>query len=150
MSHWSSRLPVCFQHEGPGGDLCEIGILLLALSRYISIVSLHWWPRRDWSLWPRLRRALSQSVTRPSCWQCEIPLDLTQLFCPGFMLTAGLPSGFTSDIVGCWAGALCGACNLTAFIPCLTGPVDYPFASRHEGPEFNLQGGAYVKPGFSC
>jgi hypothetical protein len=25
------------------------------------------------------------------------------------------------------------ACNLT---PCLTGPVDYPFASRHKGPGF--------------
>jgi hypothetical protein len=32
-------------------------------------------------------------------------------------------------------------CNLTAFTPCLTGPVDYPFASRHEGPGFYSQGG---------
>jgi hypothetical protein len=31
-----------------------------------------------------------------------IPLDLTQLYCPGFMLAAGLPSGFTTDGVGCW------------------------------------------------
>jgi hypothetical protein len=23
-------------------------------------------------------------------------------------------------------------CNLTVFTPCLTGPVDYPFASHHE------------------
>ncbi len=28
------------------------------------------------------------------------------------------------------------ACNLTAFTPCLTGPVDYPFASHHKGPRF--------------
>jgi hypothetical protein len=32
MSHWSSRLPV----QSPGGYLCETGILLLALSRYIG------------------------------------------------------------------------------------------------------------------
>ncbi len=35
------------------------------------------------------------------------------------------------------------ASNLTACIPFLTGPVDYPFASRHEGPGFNPQGGTY-------
>jgi hypothetical protein len=40
------------------------------------------------------------------------------------------------------------ACNLTSFSQCLTGPVDYPFASHHEGPGFNSQGGTYVKPGF--
>jgi hypothetical protein len=42
------------------------------------------------------------------------------------------------------------ACNLTAFTPCLTGPMDCPFASNHEGPRFNPQGGTYVKLGFSC
>jgi hypothetical protein len=41
MSHWSSRLPVCFPSQGtqvqiPWGDICETGILLLALSRYIG------------------------------------------------------------------------------------------------------------------
>ncbi len=33
------------------------------------------------------------------------------------------------------------ACNLTAFAPYLTGPVDYPFASHHEGPRFKSPGG---------
>ncbi len=38
MSHWSSGLPGCFPSQGtqvqiPWGDLCETGILLLALSR---------------------------------------------------------------------------------------------------------------------
>jgi hypothetical protein len=61
-----------------------------------------------------------------------IPIDLTQLFCPGFTLAAGSPSGCTTDIVGCWGEALWRAFNLTAFTPCLTGPVDYPFASCHE------------------
>ncbi len=36
-----------------------------------------------------------------------IPLDLTQLFCPGFTLAGGPPSCFTTDIVGCW-GEPCG------------------------------------------
>ncbi len=31
--------------------------------------------------------------------------------------------------------------DLTSFSPCLTGPVDYPFASRHKGPEFKSPGG---------
>jgi hypothetical protein len=39
MYHWSSGLPVCSHHKGPGfkstgGYLCEIKILLLVLSRY--------------------------------------------------------------------------------------------------------------------
>ncbi len=38
---------------------------------------------------------------------------------------------------------LCRACNLTAFIHSSTGPVVHPFASLHEGPGFNLQGGTY-------
>ncbi len=33
------------------------------------------------------------------------------------------------------------ACNLTSFSPCLTGPVDYPFASCHKGPGFKTPGG---------
>jgi hypothetical protein len=41
MFHWSSGLPICFPPQGtqvqiPSGDLCETGILLLALSRYIG------------------------------------------------------------------------------------------------------------------
>jgi hypothetical protein len=33
------------------------------------------------------------------------------------------------------------ACNLTSFSPCLTGPVDYPFASHHKEPGFKTPGG---------
>ncbi len=39
----------------------------------VSVVSLHWWPWHDWSLWPRLRQALSWTVTRTSCRQCDNP-----------------------------------------------------------------------------
>ncbi len=125
------------------GYLCVTGILLLALC-YIGDLDMidHGglvWGRLypKWSLGHR-----ANNVT--------IPLDLTQLFCPGFMLAAGLPSSFTADRVSCWGGALWRACNLISFSPCLTGPVDYPFASHREGPRFNPQGGTYLKPGFSC
>jgi hypothetical protein len=39
------------------------------------------------------------------------------------------------------------ACNLTSFSPCLTGPVDYPFASRHKGPGFKSSGGYLCETG---
>ncbi len=63
--------PFASRHKGPrfkspGGYLCETGIST------VSNISLHWWPRCDWSfLWPRLRRASSRTVTRPSYRQCE-------------------------------------------------------------------------------
>ncbi len=57
----------------------------------------HWWPWCDWSsLQPRLRQALVQTVTRPSCRQCDNPT---------WSHTA--PSSFTIDGVSCW-GEPCG------------------------------------------
>ncbi len=128
----------------PRGYLCATGILLLALSRYIGDPDVidHCGLVRG-----RLRPELSLGCRANNM---IIPLDLTQLFCPAFTLAAGPPSGFTTDIVGCWGGALWRDCNLTAFTQCLTGPVDYPFVSCHEGPGFNLQGDSYVKSVFSC
>jgi hypothetical protein len=121
--------------KSPGGYLCETVILPLALSRYICDpdVIYHYFglvwggPRPEPSLGPRADNVI-------------IPLDLTQLSCPGFKLAAGLPSSFTTDGVGCWGGALWKACNLTPFSPCLTGPVDYLFASRHKEPRFKSPG----------
>jgi hypothetical protein len=89
--------------------------------------------------------------SKPSLGPCSdnviIPLDLTQLSCPSFVLAAGLPSNFTTDRVGCWGGALWKAYNLTSFSPCLTGPVDYPLASRHKDTWIQIPwGGTYVKP----
>ncbi len=39
------------------------------------------------------------------------------------------------------------ACNLSPFSPCLTGTVDYPFASRHKGPGFKSPGGYLCETG---
>ncbi len=107
LSHWSSGLPVCFPSQGtrvqnPWGDLCETGILLLALSCYVGdpdvidhFCGLVWGglcPKT--SLGPRVNNVI-------------IALDLTKLFCPGFTLAAGSPYGFTTDGIGC-GGEPCG------------------------------------------
>jgi hypothetical protein len=147
MPHWSSGLPVCFPSQGtrvqnPRGDLFETRILLLALSRYIGDPDVidHFCGlvrdglRPDPSLGPR-----TDNVT--------IPLDLTRPFCPSFTFAAGPPSGFTTDRVSCCEGALWRPCNLTSFSPCLTGPVDYPFASRHKGPGFKTPRGDLCETG---
>ncbi len=75
MSHWSSGLPVCFPSQGTQVQIPR-GVLMWNRDSPVSVISLHWWPRRDWSsLQPRLRRALSLTVTtcRPSYRQCDNP-----------------------------------------------------------------------------
>ncbi len=69
---WSSGPPVCFLSWGtwvqsPGG------VLLWNRDSPVSVVSLYWWPRCDWSLWSRLRWASSWTITRPLYRQCDYP-----------------------------------------------------------------------------
>ncbi len=61
MFQWTTRLLPVMR------DLGSIprGALMYVKHSPVSVVSLHWWPRHDWSLWPGLRRALSRMVTRP-------------------------------------------------------------------------------------
>ncbi len=92
------------RHEGPGfnpqgGYLCETGIFLLALSCYTGDPDVIY---HCGLVWGRLHPELSLGHHADNF---IIPLDLTQLFCPGFTLAAGPPSGFTTDIVGCWGGS---------------------------------------------
>jgi hypothetical protein len=120
--------------KSPGGYLCDTGILLLVMSCYIgdpNVIDHHGLSEAGFVPKPSLG---------PHADNVIIPLVLTQLSCPGFTLAAGLHSGFTTDGVGCWGGALWRACNLTSFSPCLTGPVDYLLASRHKGPRFKSPG----------
>ncbi len=63
--------PFASLHEGPGFN--PQGVLIWNRDSPVSIVPLHWWPGHDWSLWPCLRRALSQTVTRPPCQQSDNP-----------------------------------------------------------------------------
>ncbi len=106
QSHWFSGSTLCFPSWGtraqsPGGYLSETWILLLVLSCYIGDPDVIDHCCLIWGglhLEPSLGRHADNVI---------IPLDLTQLSCPGFMLVAGPPSGFTNDIVGCW-GEPCG------------------------------------------
>ncbi len=69
LVQWTTRLlPVM---RDPGS--LPSGILMWNCDSPVSVVSLHWWPRRDWSLWPRLRQASSWTVTRPLSCQCDNP-----------------------------------------------------------------------------
>jgi hypothetical protein len=70
LVQWTTRLlPVT---RDPGSK--PIGGLMWNRDSPVSVVLLHWWPRRDWSiLWPRLRWASSWTITRPSCRQCDNP-----------------------------------------------------------------------------
>jgi hypothetical protein len=119
-------------------------ILLLALSCYIGDPDVIDHCGLVWG------GPCPEPILGPRANNVIIPLDLTQLSCPCFTLAAGLPSGFTTDGVGCWGGALWRACNLTSFSACLTGPMDYPFTSRHKGPGFKSPGGYLCETGFSC
>jgi hypothetical protein len=143
LVQWSTRfLPVM-------RDLGSIprGVHMWNRDYPVNIVLLHWWSGRDWLLWPCLRRASSRIITRQSCQQCD---NLTWSHTAGFTLSAGSSSSFITDIVGCWGGALCRACNLNAFIHSSTGSEVHTFASQHEGPRFNPQRGTDLKPRLSC
>ncbi len=65
--------PFASLHEGPGFNPQGGTYCMWNRESPVSVVSLHWWPRRDWSLWPRLRRASSRTVTRLTCRQCNYP-----------------------------------------------------------------------------
>ncbi len=139
--------PFASRHKGPRfKSPWETGILLLALSRYIGDPNVIDHCGFAWGR-PRLK-----PITRPLCWQCDNPTWSHTAFLSRFHALCRSPFRLHNHGVGCWGGGLSRACNLTSFSPCLTGPVDYPFASRHKGPGFKSLGGVlmYVKPGFSC
>ncbi len=134
-------------------DLCSNhpGGLLWNWDSPVSFVSLYWWPQRDWSsLQPRLRRASSQTVTRPSCWQCDNPTWSHTAFLSRFH--ARCRSFFQLHNRQSWllGGSPVESLQSHFILTMSHCPVDYPFASRHKGPGFKPPGGTYVKPGFSC
>ncbi len=131
--------------KSPGGYWFETGILLLALSHYIGDSDVI-----DYFcglVWGGLR---PEPSIDPHANNVIIQLDLTHLFCPGFTLAAGPPSGFTTDWVGCWGGALWRpAISLHSHHVWLVQWITrLPPVTRDLGS--NPQGGTYVKPGFSC
>ncbi len=101
----------------------------------LSVVSLHCWLWHDWSLWPRLRWALSWTITRPSCRQCDNPTwshtALLSRFHAHYRLSFWLHNQHSR---------LLGGSPVESLQSHSTSPVVHPFASRHEGPGFNPQG----------
>jgi hypothetical protein len=69
-------------------------------------LALHWWPRRDWSLWPHLRQALSWTVTRPSCQPCDNPTWSHTALLSRFHARCRSSFQIHNHIVSCWGGAL--------------------------------------------
>ncbi len=155
--------PFASCHEGlgfkpQGGYLCEIRILLLALSRYIgdpdmirSLVSL---PFSGCFTKLRADNVKSQRLCRPSV---GASLGFALTMCKLTWFHTALLSRFhtccrSSFRLHNWRSRLLGgtlwrACNLTTFTPYLTGPVDYAFGSHHEGPGFKSRGGYLCETG---
>jgi hypothetical protein len=127
------------------------GIFMWNRDSPVSVVLLYWWPRHDWSLWPRLRRASSQTPTRPSYRQCDNPTCSHTALLSRFHVRSRSSFWLHNRHSRLLGGALWRSCNLYAFTHSLTGPVGQPFGStHHEGPGFNPQGGTYMKPGLAC
>ncbi len=147
LVQWTTRLlPVT---RDPGSK--PLGGLVWNRDSPVSVVLLHWWAQRDRSfLWPHLRRASSQTITRPLCRQCDNPTWSHTALLSQFHARCRSPFRLHNRRSWLLGGSPVESCNLTPFSPCLTGPVDYLFPSHHKGPGFNHQGGTCVKPGFSC
>jgi hypothetical protein len=140
--------PFASCHEGPGFN--PQGVLMWNQDSPVSFVCYIGDPNvTDHSglVWGGLR-------PEPSLGCCAhnmiIPLDLTQLSCPGFTLAAGSPSGFTN-----WHGWLLGGspveslqshCVHTQFHWSSCPPVCFP----SWGTWVQSQEGTYVKLAFSC
>jgi hypothetical protein len=69
LVQWTTRLLPIMRDPGS----IPRGVLMWNRDSPVGVVSLHWWPRRDWLLWPRLRGASSLTITSPSCRQCDNP-----------------------------------------------------------------------------
>ncbi len=150
MSHWSSGLPVCFSSQGTQVQIPR-GALMWNQDSPVSNVSLHWWPRRDWSsLWPHLRRASSQSVTRHSCRQCDNPTWSHTAFLSRFHARCRSPFRLHS-----WSRLLGGSpvesLQSHLILTMSHWSSGLPVCFPSQGTQVQIpRGGTYVKPGFSC
>jgi hypothetical protein len=143
--------PFASRHKGPGfkspgGHLCK------NRDSPVSVTTLHWWPRCDWSsLWPRLRRASSRTITGPSCQQCDNPTWSHTDFRSRFHARCRYPFRLHDRRSRLLGGEPCGepAISLhshhvslvqwtTRLLPVTRDPGSNPLR------------GTYVKPGFSC
>jgi hypothetical protein len=166
--HWSGGPPVCFpswgtQVQSPGvrwstrllpimrnpGSIPR-GVLMWNRDPPVSDVSLHWWPLRDWSLWPRLRLASSQTITRLSWRQCDNPGWSNTAYLSWFH--ARCKSSFQLHNQHSWL--LGGSLVESRQSHCIHTQVHWssapPVCFPSWGTWVNPQGDTYVKPRFSC
>ncbi len=141
--------PFASRREGPGFN--PQGVLKWNWDSPVSVVSLHWWPRHDWSLWPHLRRAVSQTITRPSCRQCDNPTwshtALLSWFHARWTSSFRLHNRHSRLLGGSPVESLQSHCIHTQFL-WSSGP---PFCFLLWRTQLQSPGGGtYVKPGFSC
>ncbi len=139
--------PFASRHEGLGS--IPSGVLMWNRDSPVSVVSLHWWPWRDWSLWPRLRWALSRTGTRPLFQQCDNPTWSHTALLPvsrslQVLLLTSQPT--YSAAGGSPVQSLQSHCINTMSHWSSGLPVCLP----SWGNGFNPQGGTNVTPGFSC
>ncbi len=104
--HWSRGPPVCFELWGTrfqisrGGTYVKLGfscqhcLATLVTPSWLIIVA-------------SCEAPSSRTVTSPLCWQCDNPTWSQTAFLSRFLTRLGPPSGFTTNIVGCW-GEPCG------------------------------------------
>jgi hypothetical protein len=150
MSHLSSGLPVCFPSQGTWVQI-PWGVLMWNRDSPVSINSLHWWPQHDWSLWPRLKRALSWTVTRPSGRKCDNPTWSHTAFLSWFHARCRSPFRLHNRCSRLLGGEPCGepAISLLSHHVSLGQwttrllPITRDLGS-------NPLGGTYMEPGFSC
>ncbi len=124
------------------------GVLMWNQDSPASVVSLHWWLQRDWSMWPRLRLASSRIITRPLCRQCDNPTwyhtDLLSRFHARYRSSFQLHN---------WHSQLLGRSPVESLQSHYIHTQSHWFSgSTFCFPSwgFNPQGGTYVKLGFSC
>ncbi len=146
MSHWSSGLTCLLPATMITGSN-PLGGLMWNRDSPVSVVPLHWWPRRDWSstglrpqqlsLGPHPDNVtvhlISHSFPVPVSHSLQNSLLASQ---PTESAAGGEPCGEPAISHDSHHVSLVQWTNL--------------FASHHKGHRFKSPRGTYVKPGFSC
>jgi hypothetical protein len=140
MYHWSSRLPVCFPSQGTQVQIPR-GVLMWNRDSPVSVVSLDWWPRGDWSSLHCLRGASSRTITRPSCQQCDNPTwSHNTAFLSQFHARCRSPFRLHKRWSRLLVGSPVESLQSHFFLTMSHWSSGLPVCSRHKGPRFKSPG----------
>ncbi len=135
QSHWFSGSTVFFPSRGLAVCIPVMHKLTMEPVSPVSNVSLHWWPRDDWSLASSSVPSMG-SFTRLCANNVKKPAAITHNAFPGSIpLLAGPPPPRNLAPVKLLGVALWRPCNFT-LTHSLTGPVGQPFSSHLGGQQF--------------